>query len=318
MGKHDLDGVGYNDQECIQIDKGIENVYNTTVTSIQTHIEQDIVNEIAKEWYSEIAVDYMGTFKNNCSNASDDVRVVFQNFRDQIQSNITNWRERTGSTGRDLQDVSQKNIDINVNAIKATDTDGNRYISDTIEQNLPQWILTCKSNIIADIDLCIVDNAVGGFIGEEQNEKVNAAMATLSDIIAKILSFLDTGDNSILNAIAEYRRQYQQSGQKVADDSKNKDYGEGADTTGGSDDGTSSSQGGNQGGSSSGNQGGSSAGDQSGNSSGDEGESSGGNQGGGSSGSSGESNGGNSGGNNGNETTRLWFPDENSRRFFNF
>ena len=318
MGKHDLDGVGYNDQECIQIDKGIENVYNTTVTSIQTHIEQDIVNEIAKEWYSEIAVDYMGTFKNNCSNASDDVRVVFQNFRDQIQSNITNWRERTGSTGRDLQDVSQKNIDINVNAIKATDTDGNRYISDTIEQNLPQWILTCKSNIIADIDLCIVDNAVGGFIGEEQNEKVNAAMATLSDIIAKILSFLDTGDNSILNAIAEYRRQYQQSGQKVADDSTNKDYGEGADTTGGADDGTSSSQGGNQGGSSSGNQGGSSAGDQSGNSSGDEGESSGGNQGGGSSGSSGESNGGNSGGNNGNETTRLWFPDENSRRFFNF
>ena len=290
MGKHDLDGVGYNDQECIQIDKGIENVYNTTVTSIQTHIEQDIVNEIAKEWYSEIAVYYMGTFKNNCSNASDDVRVVFQNFRDQIQSNITNWRERTGSTGRDLQDVSQKNIDINVSAIKATDTDGNRYISDTIEQNLPQWILTCKSNIIADIDLCIVDNAVGGFIGEEQNEKVNAAMATLSDIIAKILSFLDTGDNSILNAIAEYRRQYQQSGQKVADDSKNKDYGEGADTTGGADDGTSSSQGGNQGGGSSGSTGGNSGG----------------------------SNGGNSGGNNGNETTRLWFPDENSRRFFNF
>ena len=49
MGKHDLDGVGYNDQECTQIDKGIENVYNTTVASIQTHIEQDIVNEIAKE-----------------------------------------------------------------------------------------------------------------------------------------------------------------------------------------------------------------------------------------------------------------------------
>ena len=238
MGKHDsVNGVGYNDQDCMKIDQGIENVYNDTITAINEEITNQICVPIGQAWYSEVAVEYMGTFKANCANASDDVRTIFQNFRDQMQENITTWRTQTQAQGgSDLQDVAQKQIEIDVSSVKETDPEGNRYITNTLETDLDGWITACRTSIVTKIATSVSQNTVGSFIGENQNETINEAMASLADKINEILCFLNTGDNSILTEITNYRAQYTTTGQTNASTTQSKDYGAGADVTGGADD----------------------------------------------------------------------------------
>ena len=238
MGKHDnINGVGYNDQDCMKIDQGIENVYNDTIAAINEEITNQICIPIGQAWYSEVAVEYMTTFQTNCANASDDVRTIFQNFRDQMQENITTWRTQTQAQGgSDLQDVAQKQIEIDVSSVQETDPEGNRFITNTLETDLDGWITACRQSIVSRIATSVSANTVGSFIGENQNEAINAAMITLADKINEILCFLNTGDNSILTEIAKYRSQYTTTGQTNASNTETKDYGEGADTTGQADD----------------------------------------------------------------------------------
>ena len=243
--------VGFDDEACLEIDGGIEKVYSDTVNSIQINIKEEIVNQVATSWYSELAVDYFKTFQTACSNAGDDIKMVFQNFRDQMQSNINSWRTRTGDkSSKQLQDVAEKTITIDISKIKEVDNSGNRYISNTIEQDLSGWINTCRQLILHDISSSIAEKTVGSFIGENQNSTINSAMESLANVINDILCFLNTGDNSILTAIANYRKEYSETGKKVGIDTQQKDYGAGADTQGGADDGYSGTHngGGNPGG----------------------------------------------------------------------
>ena len=238
MGKHDnIEGVGYNDQDCMAIDQGIENVYSDTITAINEGITTDICVKVGEAWYSELAVEYMTKFKANCANASDDVRTIFQNFRDQMQENITTWRTQTQAQGgSDLQDVAQKQIEIDISSVKETDAEGNRYITNTLETDLDAWIVACRTSIVSRVATSVSSNTVGSFIGENQNEAINDAMITLADKINEILCFLNTGDNSILTEITNYRSQYTTTGQNNASTTQSKDYGAGADVTGGADD----------------------------------------------------------------------------------
>ena len=238
MGKHDsVNGVGYNDADCMKIDQGIENVYDDTIAAINEEITNQICVPIGQAWYSELAVEYMKTFQTNCGNASDDVRTIFQNFRDQMQENITTWRTQTQAQGgSDLQDVAQKQIEIDISSVKETDAEGNRYITNTLETDLDAWIVACRTSIVSRVATSVSSNTVGSFIGENQNEAINDAMITLADKINEILCFLNTGDNSILTEITNYRSQYTTTGQNNASTTQSKDYGAGADVTGGADD----------------------------------------------------------------------------------
>ena len=160
-----------------------------------------------------------------------------QNFRDQMQENITTWRTQTQAQGgSDLQDVAQKQIEIDISSVKETDAEGNRYITNTLETDLDAWIVACRTSIVSRVATSVSSNTVGSFIGENQNEAINDAMITLADKINEILCFLNTGDNSILTEITNYRSQYTTTGQNNASTTQSKDYGAGADVTGGADD----------------------------------------------------------------------------------
>ena len=224
--------VGYNNEDCLKIDSGIEEVYSASITSIQNHFKSDLVDNVASEWYSEAAVSYFTKWQALCANTSDDLRIVFQNFRDQIQENINSWRTRTGSSGIDLQNITEKTISIDISSVKTVDDSGNRYISNTIEDNISEWINTCRANIGTDIANTVAEKTVGGFIGESQNAAINNAMSGLAGIIDKILCFLNTGDNSLYNAISEYRKKYTQTGNDVSETTTNNDYTEGVDIDG--------------------------------------------------------------------------------------
>ena len=50
--------VGYNDEDSVAISEGIESVYNATQTTIQNNIRDVIVQQVAANWYSEVAVEY--------------------------------------------------------------------------------------------------------------------------------------------------------------------------------------------------------------------------------------------------------------------
>ena len=229
--------VGYNDAKCKEIDAGIDECYSEIVSIINEEITNTVVQPISKAWYAEDAVEYMTEFKAKTANISDDINHVFQNFRDQMQSDIDNWNTQTQNTsGTQLADVSQKQVEIDVSAVQATDPEGNRYISNTIDADIKVWTASCLRNVASRGAQVIADHAIGSYIGEKQNDAANNALIEVLASVEGVLDYLVIGDNAIVVVIEERRQSYTTTAQTNTQNTESKDYAAGADVTGGADD----------------------------------------------------------------------------------
>ena len=229
--------VGYNDTKCKEIDAGIEDCHQQIVTIIKEEIEQEVVTPISKAWYAEDAVEYMKEFQLNTRNISDDIQKIFQNFRDQMQSDIDNWNTQTQNpSGAQLADISQKQVDIDVSSVQATDSEGNRYIANTIDSDVNVLTAGCLKNIATRGGQTISEHAIGSYIGEKQNDAANKALFEILVAVEGVLSYLTIGDNAIVVVIAEKKQSYTTTAQTNTQNTESKDYAAGADVTGGADD----------------------------------------------------------------------------------
>ena len=229
--------VGYNDEKCKQIDQGIEECYSDIINIINEEITNTVVQPISKAWYAEDAVEYMEEFRIKTANISDDINHIFQNFRDQMQSDIENWNAQTKNTGgTQLADVSQKQVEIDVSAMQPVDGEGNRYISNTIESDINVWTAECLKNVGTRGAQVIADHSIGSYIGEKQNDAANNALVEVLASVEGVLDYLTVGDNAIVVVIAEKRQSYVSTAQTNTQNTESKDYAAGADVTGGADD----------------------------------------------------------------------------------
>lgn len=229
--------VGYNDAKCKEIDAGIEECYSEIISIINEEITNTVVQPISKAWYTEDAVEYMAEFKIKTANISDDIHHVFKNFRDQMQSDIDNWNTQTKNTsGTQLADVSQRLVEIDVSAVQATDPEGNRYISNTIETDINTWTANCLKNVATRGAQVIADHSIGSYIGESQNDAANNALVEVLTSVEGVLDYLTVGDNAIVVVIARKQQEYTTTAQTNTQNTESKDYAAGADVTGGADD----------------------------------------------------------------------------------
>lgn len=226
--------VGYNDAKCKEIDAGIEDCHQQIVTIIKEEIEQEIVAPMSKAWYAEDAVDYMTEFKGNTARISDDIQKIFQNFRDQMQSDIDNWNTQTHGT--QLQAVSEKTVDIDVSAMQPVDGDGNRYITNTIATDVVTWIANCLKGVNERGTQVIADHEIASYIEERQNDAANTALQQVLLAVEAVLVYLIVGPNAIAVVTAGKQQEYTATAQRNAEETSNRDYAEGADITGGADD----------------------------------------------------------------------------------
>ena len=229
--------VGYNDTKCKEIDVGIEECYQEIVTIIKEAIEQEIVTPMSKAWYAEDAVEYMKEFRANTIRISDDIQKIFQNFRDQMQSDIDNWNTQTKNpSGTQLQDVSEKTVDIDVSAMQPVDGEGNRYISNTIATDVVTWVANCLKVVNDRGTQVIADHSIGSYIGEKQNDAANAALQAVLLAVEGVLVYLIVGENAIAVVTAGKQQEYIATAQRNTEETTNRDYAAGADVTGGADD----------------------------------------------------------------------------------
>ena len=229
--------VGYNDTKCKEIDAGIEDCHQQIVTIIKEEIEQEIVAPMSKAWYAEDAVNYMTEFKGNTARISDDIQKIFQNYRDQMQSDIDNWNTQTQNpSGTQLQPVSEKTVDIDVSAMQPVDGDGNRYITNTIATDVVTWIANCLKGVNERGTQVIADHEIASYIGERQNDAANTALQQVLLAVEAVLAYLIVGPNAIAVVTAGKQQEYTATAQRNTEETTNRDYAEGADITGGADD----------------------------------------------------------------------------------
>lgn len=240
MSKHSSledTAVGYNDAKCKEIDAGIEDCHQQIVTIIKEEIEQEIVAPMSKAWYAEDAVNYMTEFKGNTARISDDIQKIFQNYRDQMQSDIDNWNTQTQNpSGTQLQPVSEKTVDIDVSAMQPVDGDGNRYITNTIATDVVTWIANCLKGVNERGTQVIADHEIASYIGERQNDAANTALQQVLLAVEAVLAYLIVGPNAIAVVTAGKQQEYTATAQRNTEETTNRDYAEGADITGGADD----------------------------------------------------------------------------------
>lgn len=184
----------------------IVNMYSSTMDIIQRKIQEIIINNIARNFYSEKAVDCLKNFKWEINYTSDDIAQVFVNLRNQLQS-IVNGYEYKENPGRHLtiSFIQYKPISIDVdNIVKEKDDSGKRYIKKDLALDVEEWIHQCKNEIKSEIRSLSEDIPTDIYIAGGQSYALRYAMTQLLGIVDGIFGFLSYGENSIYNKISEF------------------------------------------------------------------------------------------------------------------
>lgn len=200
----------------------IANMYSSTVDLIQRKIQDNIVNNIARNFYSEKAVDCMKNFRWEVNNTSDDIAQIFVNLRNQLQS-IVNGYEYQRNPGRHLTVayIQYKPISITIdNVVKEKDDSGNRYIKKGLNLDVEDWIHQCKNEIKSGIRNFADNVPTDLYIGGGQSYALRYALNQLSGIVDSIFGFLSYGEYSIYNKISEFESAFKGTSQKLVDNKK--------------------------------------------------------------------------------------------------
>ena len=97
----------------------IASMYRSTVSLIENKLTEHIVNNIARTFYAENAVDCMKTFQWNVNNISDDVAQAFVNLRNQLQSTVNSYEyQRNANRHLTVEYIQYRPISINISKVK--------------------------------------------------------------------------------------------------------------------------------------------------------------------------------------------------------
>ena len=122
-----------------------------------------------------------------------------------------------------LQDVSEKTVDIDVSAMQPVDGEGNRYISNTIATDVVTWVANCLKVVNDRGTQVIADHSIGSYIGEKQNDAANNALTEVLASVEGVLDYLKVGDNAIVAVIARKQQEYTITAQTNTQNTESKD-----------------------------------------------------------------------------------------------
>lgn len=202
------DALGYNQQEIEEIGVGINSMAERAGEAITTAIKLYIVDKVAEEWYSEIAVKYFEDFKDQLKRKEVEITDIFQQFSDRIKEGGDAWAEETGGVAPTMPAVETVNLDLDVSPIK-TDDAGNRYISEDLDSKVKSYVETARTEILQTFgQLKTEAYADSAFFGGGQAEAIQTAADQLGDAVNEILDELISGDGSLVSEIANYKSEY--------------------------------------------------------------------------------------------------------------
>ncbi len=204
------DALGYNTEEVEAIGEGINKYANQTGEVIVTAIKTNIVDKVAEEWVSEVAVEYFDQFKDELKQKEASITGVFQNFSDQIGEAGQNWADQTKGTAPTMPAVDTVTLDLDVSSMKATDGNGDRYMYEDIEEKVKGYVENARTEILsAFANMESEINAETAFFGGGQSEAVQEAASSLGDQVNTMLDEVISSDSgSLITAIQNYKSEY--------------------------------------------------------------------------------------------------------------
>ena len=204
------DALGYNTEEVEAIGEGINKYANQTGEVIVTAIKTNIVDKVAEEWVSEVAVEYFDQFKDELKQKEASITEVFQNFSDQIGNAGQNWADQTKGTAPTMPAVDTVTLDLDVSSMKATDGNGDRYMYEDIEEKVKGYVENARTEILsAFANMESEINAETAFFGGGQSEAVQEAASSLGDQVNTMLDEVISSDSgSLITAIQNYKSEY--------------------------------------------------------------------------------------------------------------
>lgn len=204
------DALGYNTEEVEAIGEGINKYANQTGEVIVTAIKTNIVDKVAEEWVSEVAVEYFDQFKDELKQKEASITEVFQNFSDQIGKAGQNWADQTKGTAPTMPAVDTVTLDLDVSSMKATDGNGDRYMYEDIEEKVKGYVENARTEILSAFDNMKSEiNAETAFFGGGQSEAVQEAASSLGDQVNTMLDEVISSDSgSLITAIQNYKSEY--------------------------------------------------------------------------------------------------------------
>ena len=210
------DAFGYNQAAVEEIGAGINRIAATAGESIVNAIKANVVDRVAEEWVSEVAVKYFEDFKGELKSKESNVTDVFQKFSDKIQKAGEDWATETGGVAPVMPAVETVTLELDVSPIRAEDN-GDRYIYEGLGDSVKGYVEQARVEIEQTLaQLQSEANAESAFFGGGQAPAIQEAAAELGTEVNQILDSLISGEGSLVTAIVNYRNEYSSTATGIA------------------------------------------------------------------------------------------------------
>ena len=209
--------IGYNKENIESIREEINNQAQDTAKKIVSNINS-IVSSISELWFSEVAVEYFKEFANDISSYAPKITNAFEQFNQKIAEAGAEWAAKTEVEAPNLAPIDSVTLDIDISPIKAVNAGGDRYITTGLAEEVSSLVSIAKGDITEYItDIAERADVSLAFIGGEQSEGVRNCASALKQYVEDMLSFLDSGEHSIVTKLEAYDTEYQRTAQSNVD-----------------------------------------------------------------------------------------------------
>lgn len=209
---------GYNKGEIEKLRDAINNAAKFSAEAITDILKEDVVMKTSYAWYAPEAVTFFEKFADIVKNTAESYRLIFDSFRQAVQTTGTEWANSVGSSDYPvLAPIDDISLILPIDDIKDKDYYGNVGLNEEKAKEVINSLPDVQARISEKLDeYAKVLDAQCAFFGGSQSEKINECFRYVGTIVSNIFSYLSGNEDSLAAAIQSYIDKYIKTADEVS------------------------------------------------------------------------------------------------------
>ena len=206
--------VGYNKEKVEELRDKINDIAQDVASDVVELLHDRIVVPISTEWYAEVAQEYFLDFKDQVKQRGEAIKKAFDDFRKQIEETGKEWALATQGKEPVLLELDDVDLNLDVSSIQNADESGNRYINEDGVNAIIDSIESVEEDIKSKLSNKTVDLGIeSAFLGDDQAKAIQSCFDKILNEIHILFDYLLSGDNSLSNALLNYKNSFSELAQ---------------------------------------------------------------------------------------------------------
>lgn len=191
--------------------------YNNLMSSLGTDLETSFVEPMSNVWYSQLAVDFFGSFKSTMETFAGEVTKTYESVVNTLNEIGLAWCKFNNLEGEYVsQEFEACTYNLSIDDIKTMTESGQIYIERDAALDLADNLSILSTTCVDTLDLSInVINQVGALY-DANDSQLSSLTTALTNVKTSIVEAADSLKQEVITAIEDTNTKYEEQAASVS------------------------------------------------------------------------------------------------------